>query len=159
MRRVFMSILPLFFLSLSACRFLDFGGDDKKAFELRFFWDRAPAIGAEDPENKGYDKDGNKIPSPEVYATYYMPDICTGLNVVVQPTARITPVLGIELCEFKLPYVRWFSVQLQAGSQLADLYIGKRLTSIFEVTIGGFVGRDFETNDWAWGIGGSLLKF
>jgi len=152
-------LAPLAFLLLASCKFLDFGGDDKQSFEFRFFWDRAPAIGAEDPENPGFDKDGNKIPSPEVYATYYMPDICTGLNVVVQPKGRITPVLGVELAEFKLPYLRWFSVQVQGGAQLVDVYVGKRLTSIFEVTIGGWYGWDFEERDWSWGVGGTLLRF
>lgn len=159
MRHRLVGLLALAFLPTSACRFLDFGGDDGKVVELRFFWDRAPAIGAEDPENPGFDKEGNKIPSAEVYATYYMPDVCSGLNVLVQPDARITPVVGVELLEFKLPYVRWFSTQVQVGNQLVDVYVGKRLTSIFEVTIGGFVGRDFEEDAWTWGIGGTLLRF
>lgn len=156
MKIFFAAILAL---STASCRFLDFGGDNEKAFEARFFWDRIPKIGEEDKDNPGFDKDGNKIPSPEVLATYYFPDVVTGLNVVVQPSARMTPILGVELGEFKVPYLRWFSVQFQGGADLGTLYVGKRLTSVFEITMGPWIGWDFQENERAWGIGGTILKF
>lgn len=146
-------------LSSASCKYMDFGGDDKKQWEFQFFWDRAPEIGEEDPKNPGFDKDGNKIPSPEVYATYYFPDIHAGLGAEIGPKARITPVVGIELFEFKVPYARWFSFQVQGGADIVNVYLGKRLTSIFEVTVGPWFGRDFEQNDWAYGVGGTLIKF
>ena len=150
---------PILFLLLASCKYLDFGGDDKKSWELKFFWDRGPSIGEEDPNNKGFDKDGNKIPSPEVYATYYMPDIHAGLNGEIRPKGRVTPTVGVELLEFKVPYARWFNIQVQGGANLVDVYLGKRLTSIFEVTVGPWVGWDFDQDAWAVGVGGTLTKF
>lgn len=152
-------LAPLVFLFLASCKFLDFGGDDKKAFEFRFFWDRAPAIGAEDPENPGFDKDGNKIPSPEVYATYYFPDVTAGLHVTIGTDPRLTPTVGIEFFEAKLWKLRWFSGQIFAGDQLVGFGFYKRLTSIYEITVGPFVGYDLDEHDWTWGCGGTLLRF
>lgn len=146
-------------LSSASCKCLDFGGKDEKAWELQFFWDRAPAIGKEDPKNPGFDTDGNKIPSPEIYATYYFPDIHAGFAGEIKPKARMTPVVGVELLEFKIPYARWFNLQVQGGADIVSIYLGKRFTSIIEVTVGPWVGRDFELDDWAYGLGGTLIKF
>lgn len=152
-------ILPAAFLFAAGCSYLDFGGNDEKDFELRFFWDRAPSIGEEDPDNPGFDKDGNKIPSPEIYATYYFPDVTAGIHATIKPEPRFTPTVGVELFEAKLWKARWFSAQVFAGDQLVGFGFNKRLTSMFEVTVGPFVGRDFEEDEWAWGVGGTVLKF
>jgi hypothetical protein len=37
--------------------------------------------------------------------------------------------------------------------------MGKRLVSVFEVTAGAWVGWDFDEDDVAWGVGGTLIKF
>jgi hypothetical protein len=145
--------------SLPGCSYLDFGGNDEKQFEVRFFWQNGPSIGPEDPDNPGFDKDGNKRPSPEVLATYTFPDIHAGMNGQIGPKGRITPTMGIELVEVKVPYLRWFNLQVQGGYQLVDLYLGKRFTSIFEVTVGPWIGWDFEADATAWGVGGTLIKF
>jgi hypothetical protein len=157
---VFRKLFPTLFLFAAGCSYLDFGGNDEKDFELRFFWDRVPfRIGEEDPNNPGFDKDGNKLVSPEILATYYFPDVTAGVYAVVQPEPRITPTVGIELFEAKLWKARWFSAQVFAGHQLVGFSFNKRLTSIVEITAGPFVGRDFGEDEWAWGIGGTLLKF
>ncbi len=61
--------------------------------------------------------------------------------------------------EFKVPVLRWFSVQAGAGANEAHLYLGKRLTSIYEVTIGPMLVRRFDEDDWVFGIQGTLIKF
>lgn len=155
MKTLLLLALPL----LCGCGILDFGGDDSKSFEFRPFWSNGPSVGDEDPENPGFDKDGNKIVSKEVLATYTFPDIHAGLHAVVAKEPRITPTVAVELFEVKVPYARWFSAQVSGGDQLVDFYLGKRLTSIFEVTVGPFAGWDFETHDWTWGVGGTVLKF
>jgi len=81
------------------------------------------------------------------------------MMAVVQPKGRFTPTVHVELCEFKTPYLRWFSVQAGAGDQLAEVFLGKRLVSVFEITAGPWFGRDFEEDAWAWGVGGTLIKF
>lgn len=153
------AIAALLALSVCSCRFIDFGGDDEKPFEFRPFWGQGPDIGEENPETPGYDKDGNKIPPPEVLATYTFPDIFAGVRAVIGPEPRVTPTVGIELFEVKVPYARWFSAQLSAGDQLMEFSFHKRITSIYEITIGPFVGWDFDEHDVAWGIGGSIIKF
>lgn len=144
---------------ISGCSILDFGGNDAEPFEIRTFWSQGPSIGQEDPNNPGFDKDGNKIPPPEVLATYQFPDIHAGISAVIQPKPRFTPTIGIELCEVKLPYIRWISLQAQGGADLASIYAGKRLTSIFEVTVGPWFGRDFREDGWSWGVGGTVIRF
>lgn len=155
MRWISLLVIPF----TASCAVLDFGGDEKVPFEFRSFLTDGPRVGEEDPENPGFDKDGNKIPPQEVLATYQFPDIHAGLHAVMGKGPRITPTVSVELFEVKIPYARWFSVQASAGDQLVDVYLGKRLTSIFEVTVGPFYGWDFEERDWTWGVGGTIIKF
>lgn len=153
-----LAVLPLF----SACgigRYLDFGGVDKKPFEVRFFWDRGPKIGPEDPSNPGYDKDGNKIPSPGVAATYFFPDIHAGMAWIDGNKQLLTPTINIELMEFKVPFLRWFIVAVGAGSQEVHIYLGKRITSVLETSIGPMIVYRFDEDDWSYGFQGTLIKF
>ena len=154
-----LKLSPLMLLAVSSCRYLDFGGDDEKSFEFRPFWDQGPSIGEENPETPGFDKEGNKIPPPEVLATYTFPDLFAGVRAVIGPEPRVTPTVGIEIFEVKFPAVRWFSAQLSAGDQLVDFSFHKRLTSIYEITVGPFVAWDFEHHDFAYGLGASIIKF
>lgn len=153
--KLLVALLPLLFAS---CSTLDFGGSDS-SWEWKWGWDKGVEVGEEDPENPGFDRDGNKIPSPEVLATYTFPDIHTGIAWIGSDDARITPTLNLELAEFKVPYLRWFSVQVGAGANETHVYLGKRMTSIFEVSVGPMLIRDFETNEWVGGIQGTLIKF
>lgn len=146
---------------LSGCsvlRALDFGGDAKKPFEFRFGWEK----GIEKSTAKPGQVDPNGVyqpETPEVDAILSFPDVHAGIMAEVQPKGRFTPTVQIEAFEFKVPYVRWFSVQIGAGYQMVDAYVGKRLVSVFEITVGPWVGRDFEEDAWAWGVGGTLIKF
>lgn len=133
---------------------LDFGGDDSKWIEWRWGWANDRPAAQPDSEKPPFE-----VP-PEVVATYAFPDVHAGLNFVLgSEDFRLTPVVGIELAEFKLPLVRWFSVQAQAGYQLVDVYVGKRFTSIVEITAGVFWGYDFDDHDTTYGIGISITKF
>lgn len=152
-------LAPILLLSIASCKYLDLGWDDKSNWELKAFWDKGPSIGEEDPANKGYDKDGNKIPSPEVLATYSFPDIHAGLAVEVTPKVKITPTMGVNLVDFKVPYLRWFEIQAQGGANMVDVYLGKRLTSIFEITVGPWFGYDFVSHGRAAGVGVTIIKF
>ena len=159
-RNTFLVYLCLFGLvSLSGCSFLDFGGDDSKNFELKFFWDNAPDIGEEDPDNPGFDRDGNKRPSPEILATYYFPDVHAGYAWVDGEQNRILPTINVEIAEIKVPYARWFVFAVGAGVDEAHMYLGKRLTSILEVTMGPMLVRRFDTAEWVVGFQVTLLKF
>lgn len=141
----------------SILRALDFGGDPGKAFEFRWGWERIETSKA---KPGGVDDSGVYKPeSPEVEAILNFPDIHAGLFAAVQPKARISPTVQLELFEFKVPYARWFSVQIGAGAQLAEVYLGKRLISVFEITVGPWVGWDFDEHDYAWGVGGTLIRF
>lgn len=150
-------------LLLSGCASLDFGGDEGKAWDFRWGWNQAGVTtpGKEDPENPGFDKDGNLIPeNPEIVTTYQFPDVTAGSAIVMgSEHSRTTPTLGMEIFEFKTPYLRWVSVQGMAGDNLVGVYVGKRFTSIYEVTGGPFWGRDQETNEQTWGLAFTLTKW
>lgn len=151
-------LLPLALTGCSVLRVLDFGGDPKKNWDFRWGWDH----GIEKSKAKPGEVDESGVyqpETPEVEALLSFPDIHAGMVVLVQPKARITPTVHVEAFEFKVPYLRWFSVQAGAGAQLMDVYLGKRLLSVFEVTVGGFVGWDFDTDAWCWGVGGTLIRF
>ena len=129
------------------------------SFEVKPFWGDAPQIGKENPETPGFDKDGNKIPSPEVLATYYFPDIHAGYAWVDGDKGKLTPTLGVEILEVKVPVLRWFSIQLGAGTDELHVYVGKRFTSVFEITAGPMFSRRFDEEEWSWGFGATVIKF
>lgn len=142
----------------SVLRALDFGGDDKKAFEFRWGWEKGIETSSAKPGK--VDEHGVYKPEdPAVEAILGFPDIHAGLMGVVQPKGRFTPTVQVEVLEFKLPWLRWFGVQVGAGDQIVDVYLGKRLVSVFEVTFGPWFGWDFEEGAKAWGVGGTLIKF
>jgi len=158
MRIALLAIAVLMLGGCSVLRALDFGGTDEKLFEFRFGWEKG--IERSEAEPGGIDEHGVYQPeTSEVEAILGFPDIHAGLMGVVQPEGRITPTVQVELFEFKLPWLRWFSVQAGAGAQLAELYLGKRLISVFEVTFGPWLGWDFEEDAIGWGVGGTLIRF
>ncbi len=158
MKLVAAVLLALASTGCSVMRALDFGGTDEKPFEFRWGWEHGIEQSKAKPGE--VEKDGVYQPeAQEVDAILGFPDIHAGLMVVVQPESRITPTVQVEAFEFKVPYARWFSVQAGAGAQLAEVYMGKRLVSVFKVTAGAWVGWDFDEDDVAWGVGGTLIKF
>ena len=159
MMRIAALVLGAFLISgCAVTRALDFGGSDDKPWDFRWGWEHGIEQSKAKPGE--VDEDGVYQPeTPEVDAILGFPDVHAGLMVVVQPKSRITPTVQIEALEFKVPYARWFSVQAGAGAQLAEVYMGKRLVSVFEITAGGWVGWDFDEDDVAWGVGGTLIKF
>lgn len=153
MKRFFFWLYALVFLTGCSSVPLDFGGDSDKLVEIRMSWQaHKPAAQPSD------EKPPFEVP-PEVVATYQFPDIHAGMNYVLGTEKRLTPTVGIEILEFKLPVVRWFNVQAQGGNQLVDIYVGKRFTSVIEITAGAWWGYDFEEHDTTWGLGATLIKF
>ena len=152
-----LALVPLM-LGCSVMRALDFGGDPGKAFEFRLGWEHGIEIPAGKPGTTN--PDGTYVPeTPEVAAILGFPDVHAGMNVIIQSKPRISPTIGIEVCEFKVPYLRWFNVQVQGGTDLVDIYVGKKLLSVFEISVGLWAGWDFAEDRTAFGIGGTLIKF
>lgn len=139
-------------------RALDFGGDPGKPFEFRWGWERGIERGSGKPGE--VDPHGVYTPEdPAAEAVFSFPAIHAGFALEVQPKSRITPTVGMELFRFKVPWARWWIVQGQAGSQLAEIYLGKRLVSIVDVTVGPWVGWDFEEDALSWGAACTMVKF
>jgi hypothetical protein len=158
MKWISMVIVPFLLTGCSVLRVLDFGGDDKKPFEFRLGWDKGVEHSTAKPGQT--DDQGVYQPeTPEVEAVLNMPNINAGMAAEIQPQPRITPTVSVEAFSFKVPYARWFSVQAGAGDQLVNVYIGKRIVSVFEITVGPWVGWDTEKDDWAFGIGGTIIRF
>lgn len=155
-------LLILAIAFLPGCAALEFGGDEDRAWDFRWGWNQAGVsdIGEPDPENPEFDEDGNLIPDADVTMTYQFPDVTAGYTVVMgSERSRTTPTMGVEAFEFKVPYLRWFSTQAMVGNDLVGVYVGKRFTSIYEVTGGVFYGRDQESDEETWGLSFTLLKF
>ena len=150
-----MRYLACFLFLLTGCISvpLDFGGDSEKSFEWRWGWKQnKPAAQPSD------EKPPFEVP-PEVEATYTFPDVTAGANAAVAPDFKFTPTVGVEIAEFKVPALRWFTIQAQGGYQLMDVYVGKRWTSVVEITTGAWFGYDFDEHDTTWGFGATLIKF
>ena len=105
-----------------------------------------------------YDADGNLIVPPEISATYSAPDLHAGY-VYVFHADRFTPSLAVELYQTKLPLIRETNFVLGMGDQLIYLGVNKVWTSIYEISTGVIVGRDFEDDQWVIGIEAMVIKF
>lgn len=88
-----------------------------------------------------------------------IPDAFAGVNVLVGSESRLSPAVGLELASFALPKVGETSVQVQAGVDLLDIYVGKKVSSKADLSFGPFFGRDLAENESTWGLGGVLVKF
>lgn len=124
---------------------LDFGGDDAQAFEFHFGWDHGLHDAKPGTKPGTADKDGVYKPeTPEAESALGFPNIHASILGEAAPKARMTPGIQVEICRAKLWALRWWELQVGAGANVVDLYLGKRLVSVFEVTAGPWVGWDFE---------------
>lgn len=109
-----------------------------------------------------FDEDGNWIPdNPSIPWTYQIPDISAG-SIFDISTLEVTPTIQVELLEFDTPLpwpVRTYKLDAGVGYQRVYLYLGPRITSIFEISVGGFVGWNWDEGDLSYGVGFTLIKF
>jgi len=146
---------------------LDFGGVDDKPFEFDWGWEH----GIHDSTAAPGKVDANGVyqpETPEVNSILGFPNIHAGVVGEIEPKGKISPTVQVEAFRFKVPELRWWELQIGAGDQMADIYLGKRLVSVYEVTIGPWAGWDFDESHLqgpnflrkiAWGVGGTLIKF
>ena len=114
------------------------------------------------PRRGHFDEEGNWIPDDKTIEwTYKIPDISIGYVFDVA-TYDATPSIQVELLEFDIPLLPYFATwKLDAGVayQRAYIYFGPLITSIFEISIGGFVGWNWEDEELSYGIGFTIIKF
>ncbi len=114
------------------------------------------------PRNGHFDDEGNWIPDePTIAWTYKIPDLSSGA-LFDAATLDVTPSLQIELLEFDipfLPYLRTWKLDFGVGYQRTYGYFGPLITSIFEISVGGFIGWNWEEEDLSYGIGFTIIKF
>lgn len=144
----------------SIMRALDYDGDPKKSFDFRFGWDH----GIETSKAKPGEVDKNGEYQPEtsgVDAVLSFPGISTGLAWEARPASRVTPTVGMELFRVKtpIPYARWWIFEVGGGAQLAEVYAGKLLVPVVDVTVGPWVGWDFNERKASWGLAATIFKF
>lgn len=144
----------------SIMRALDYDGNPKKSFEIRAGWDHGIETSKAKPGE--VDKDGVYQPETEgVDAILSFPGISTGLAWEARPDSRVTPTVGMEIFRVKtpIPYARWWVFQVGGGAQLAEVYAGKLLVPVVDVTVGPWVGWDFNERKWAVGAQITIFKF
>ncbi len=160
-------ILKMLFLGcglifLSACSFLkalDFGGADTN-FEVRAGWDhRIHQAAAGTAPGATDDKGVYKPETKEADALLAFPNVHSGVLVEGQPKQHVTPVINLELVSMKAPYVGWWEIQVGVGANVADAYLGKRLLSILEITVGPCFLRDVDEHKWGWGGIATIIRF
>lgn len=109
-----------------------------------------------------FDEEGNWIPDdPSIAWTYQIPDISAGF-IFDANTLDVTPSIQIELIEFDTPLpwpVKTYKIDAGVGYQRSYIYIGPRITSIFEISVGGFFGYNWDEKDMSYGVGFTLIKF
>lgn len=148
---------------LVGCQFLsvlDFGGVESEPFEVRAGWDHR--IHQAKPGTKPGEVDKDGVYKPEVKeaeALLAFPNVHSGILLEVRPESRITPVVQLELLSAKAPYVGWWEIQVGAGANVAQVYLGKRLLSVLEITVGPCFLRDIDEHAWGWGGIATIIRF
>lgn len=161
--------LLIFLILTPGCAYFKFGwqrGDKQPAPE-----GGQNIEGLDGPSNGHFNDDGEWVPDdPTIAATYQIPDISSGFIIDIGSALSdeerrrgefLSPSLQIELIEFdtQIPYVRTLKVDLGAAYQRPFIYLGKKWTSIFEVSTGVFAGWNFDTNELSYGVGATIIKF
>jgi len=98
--------------------------------------------------------------NPNIGLTYKIPDISAGF-IFDANGYKVTPVVQVELLEFNLPipYLGTWKLDAGVGYQRTYGYVGPLLTNIFEISVGGFVGWNWEEEDLSYGVGFTIIKF
>lgn len=148
---------------LSGCGFLsvlDLGVVEKEPFEIRAGWDHR--IHQAEAGTKPGETDKNGVYKPETKETealFAFPNVHSGILVEGYPEQGVTPVVNLELMSMKAPYVGWWEIQVGAGANVAHVYLGKRLLSIMEITVGPCFLRDIDEHRWGWGGIATIIRF
>lgn len=159
--RVLLALLLSFLLSATGCTHFRPSFISEESF-------RAPnstEITEEDfdgPRNGHFDEDGNWIPNDEtIKLTYKIPDISSGFLFDIA-TLDVTPSIQVELLEFDIPFIPYLETwKLDAGVAYQRVYgyFGPLITSIFEISVGAFVGWNWEDKELSYGVGFTIIKF
>jgi len=109
-----------------------------------------------------FNENGEWIPDdPTIEWTYKILDISAGFLFDAN-SLDVTPSLQIEIVEFDispLPYLRTWKFDFGVAYQRAYFYLGPRLTSIFEISVGAFCGWNWEDEELSYGVGFTVIKF
>ena len=116
-----------------------------------------------------FNEKGEWVPDdPTIELTYKIPDISAGFLFDAN-SLDVTPSLQIEIVEFDLPggpfrdtFLRWvrtWKFDFGVAYQRAYFYLGPRLTSIFEISVGAFCGWNWEDEELSYGVGFTVIKF
>ncbi len=153
-------LLSPFLVGCKALSYLDFGGVDKEPFEIRMGWEHGIHQAAEGtPPGKTDDNGVYKPETKEAEALLAFPNVHAGILGEIRPKSHLTPVINLEVLSFKAPYVGWWEIQVGAGANVVDFYLGKRLLSVWEITVGPCFLRDVDEHAWGWGGVGTMIKF
>jgi hypothetical protein len=157
--RLFIFALPF----VVGCKFLsalDFGGVEKEPFEIRAGWDHGiHQAAAGTPAGQTDPKGVYQTETPKADALLAFPNVHAGILGEIQPKERLTPVINLEVLSMKAPYVGWWEIQVGAGADVVDVYLGKRLLSVWEITVGPCYLRDIPEHRWGFGGVGTMIKF
>ena len=109
-----------------------------------------------------FNDEGEWIPDDATIGwTYRIPDISAGFIFDI-PKLEAIPSIQVEIIEFDIPFIRYFKtwkVDFGVAYQRVYGYIGPRITSIFEISIGGFCGWTWKDEELAYGLGFTIIKF
>jgi hypothetical protein len=109
-----------------------------------------------------FNEDGEWVPDDETIGwTYRIPDISAGF-IFDMPRLEATPSLQIEIVEFDLPFLPYLSTwkfDFGVAHNRTFGYLGPRITSIFEISVGGFCGWNWKERELTYGVGFTIIKF
>ena len=129
------------------------------ALDFRWAWDKGVATpGKPGKINPEYDDKGNLIVPKEVSQTYQVPDVLSGFAWDVT-TDELRALVAVEVFEVKLASTGWWAGGLMASPEFVGAYFDKRVTSVIEVQMGVFGGRDLAEDEYTWGVNALIIKF
>lgn len=136
------------------------GCGDVGGQRFRWGWDRGISKFSKKRSNinPNYDEHGNYIPPKSVSRTYRIPDIHSGVGYDVKAN-KMRVFLEMELLEAKITKSHTLMCGMIGGEEFVGIHLSKKLTSIFEIGAGAFVGFDFDEKECTYGVDLLLIKF
>lgn len=134
---------------------------EEKSRERVFRWGWHSYVatpGEPSAENPEYDEDGNLIVPKEISRTYQWPDMHTGMGYDIK-AGKLRNLLETEIFEMHFPRTGRWAGGVVGGESYIGGHFSKQWTSIIEIESGVFAGRDFEDDEWTYGIEAFIIKF
>lgn len=158
--QLWLALIVMLSLTWTSCTNFRPGFIDENSFEVP--QDQEIVDGNFDGPRNGHFEGEVWVPDdPKIEWTYRIPDVSAGF-IFDAKVLDVTPSIQVELVEFDLPFpwpIGTWKLDTGVAYNRTYGYVGPLLTSIFEISIGGVAGYNWDNGNFFYGVGFTIIKF